>query len=42
MIDTTLIESARDIAKVDVVNMHYDRKIYSLQACNLNTLQNNV
>ena len=32
MIDTISIESASD-----VVNVHYDRRMYSLQACNLNT-----
>ena len=42
MIDTTSIESVREIATVDVVNVHCNRRMYSLQACNLNTLQNNM
>ena len=42
MIDTASIESVREIGTVDIVNVHYDRRMYSLQACNLNRLQNNV
>ena len=37
MIDAVSIESASGIATVDVVNVHYDRRMYSLQASNLNT-----